>query len=156
MVQFSEIKFFTTLYYPVQWSAQLFSLVQFKMACCLRMTVSPQEPLLATVKRWKLAWFEHVTCHNSLSKTNLQGTLEGGWVCGWQRECWMDNIKEWTYPPMPELLTRASCQKDWKGLCWVAPHVPLMSETVKGLNWTEDGISALGKQMYCTPLQTPP
>ena len=26
----------------------------------------------------------------------------------------MDNIKEWTQLPMPELLTRASCRKDWK------------------------------------------
>ena len=26
----------------------------------------------------------------------------------------MDNIKEWTSLPMPELLTRAFCGKDWK------------------------------------------
>ena len=31
--------------------------------------VGPQEPLLATVKRWKLAWFGHITRHDSLSKT---------------------------------------------------------------------------------------
>ena len=37
-----------------------------------------QEPVQATVKRQKLAWFRHVTRHNSLSKTILQGTLEGG------------------------------------------------------------------------------
>ncbi len=76
--------------------------------------VGPQEPLLATVKRRKLAWFGHVTRHNSLSKTILQGTLEGGRRRGRQRKCWMDNIKEWTSLPMPELLTRASCRKDWK------------------------------------------
>ena len=35
-----------------------------------------REPLLATVKRRKLAWFGHVTRHDSLSKTVLQGTLE--------------------------------------------------------------------------------
>ena len=40
--------------------------------------VGPQEPLLATVKRRKLAWFGHVTSHVSLSKMILQGTLEGG------------------------------------------------------------------------------
>ena len=40
--------------------------------------LGPQEPLLATVKRRKLAWLEHVTWHNSLSETILQGTLEGG------------------------------------------------------------------------------
>ena len=76
--------------------------------------VGPQEPLLATVKRRKLAWFGHVTCQNSLSKTIPQGTLEGGRRRGWQRKCWMDNIKEWTSLPMPELPTRASCRKDWK------------------------------------------
>ena len=25
----------------------------------------------------------------------------------------MDNIKEWTYLPIPNLLTKASCKKDW-------------------------------------------
>ena len=39
--------------------------------------VGPQEHLLATVKRWKLAWSGHVTRHNILSRTILQGTLEG-------------------------------------------------------------------------------
>ena len=45
--------------------------------------VGPQEPLLAIVKRQKLAWFGH----DSLSKTILQGTLEGGCCHGWQRKC---------------------------------------------------------------------
>ena len=36
-----------------------------------------QEPLLATVKRGKLAWFGHVTRRNNLSKSILQGTLQG-------------------------------------------------------------------------------
>ena len=41
-------------------------------------------------------------------------TLEGGWCHGWQRKCWMDNIKEWTSLPMPEVFTMASCGKHWK------------------------------------------
>ena len=36
------------------------------------------DPLLATVKRRKLTWFWHVTRYDSLSKSVLQGTLEGG------------------------------------------------------------------------------
>ena len=52
--------------------------------------------------------------HDSLSKTILQGTLEGGWRHDRQMKCWKDNIKEWTFLPMPELPTRASCRKDWK------------------------------------------
>ncbi|GFS00135.1 endonuclease-reverse transcriptase [Elysia marginata] len=47
--------------------------------------VDPQEPLLATVKRRKLAWFGHVTRHDSLSKTILQGTVEGKRRRGRQR-----------------------------------------------------------------------
>ena len=76
--------------------------------------VGPQEPLLAAVKRRKHARFGHVTRHDSLSKTILLDTLEGGRRRGRQRKRWMDNIKEWTYLPMPELLTKASCRKDWK------------------------------------------
>ena len=76
--------------------------------------VDPQKPLLATVKRRKLAWFGHITRHDSLPKTILQGTLEGGRRRGRQRKCWMNNIKEWTSLPMPELLTKASSKKDWK------------------------------------------
>ena len=72
--------------------------------------VDPQEPLLATVKRRELEWFGHVTHDDSLSKTVLQGTLEDGR----QRKCCLDNIKEWTFLPMPELHTKASCRKDWK------------------------------------------
>ena len=46
----------------------------------------------------KIAWFGHVTRHDSLSKTILQDTLEGGRRRGRQRKCWMDNIKMWTSP----------------------------------------------------------
>lgn len=37
-----------------------------------------QEPLLASVKRRKMAWFGHVTGYDSLYKTIMQGTIEGG------------------------------------------------------------------------------
>ena len=78
----------------------------------LNILVGPQEPLLATVKGRKLAWFEHVTRHDSLSKTILQGTLEGGRRRGRQRKCWMDNFRKWTSLPMQEPLTRASRRED--------------------------------------------
>ena len=58
--------------------------------------VGPQEPLLATVKRRKLAGFGRVTRHDSLSRSILQDTLEGGRRRGRQRKRWMVNIKEWT------------------------------------------------------------
>ena len=37
--------------------------------------VGPQEPLLATVKIRKFAWYGHVTRHDHLSKTMLNDTL---------------------------------------------------------------------------------
>ena len=74
--------------------------------------VGPQERLLATVTRQKLAWFGHVTRHDSLSRTILQGTLEGGRRRGRQRKCGMDNIEEWTYLPMPEPPAMAPCRRD--------------------------------------------
>ena len=84
------------------------------------------------------AWFGHVTRHDSLSRTILKDTLEGGQHHGWQKKCWMDNIKEWTSLPMPELLTRASCRKRLEEhLCWIIRHVPPTTQLVKGLNWTE-------------------
>ena len=59
-----------------------------------------QEPLLGVVKRRKLTWYGHVSRHVFLSKTILQGTVEGNRRRGRHRKTWLDNIKEWTclYP----------------------------------------------------------
>ena len=78
--------------------------------------VGPQKPLLATVKRRKLAWFGHVTHCNSLSKLSFRALWEVGDNVAGRRKCWMANIKEQTSLPMPELLTMASCRKDWKSI----------------------------------------
>ena len=101
----------------------------------INLLVGQQEPLLATVKRRKLAWFGHVTRHDSLSKTILQGTWEGGRRRGRQRKCWMDNLKEWTYLPMPELLTKASCRRLWKRVSAESSIMsPPTTQSVKELN----------------------
>ena len=76
----------------------------------------PQEPLLATVKRRKLSWFGHVTRHNTLPKTVLQGTLEGGRRRGRQAKAWMDNIKEWTRMDSPTLIRKAEDRNGWRTL----------------------------------------
>ena len=49
-----------------------------KVDAKINFLVCKQEPLPATVKRWKSAWYGHVTHYNNLSKTILQGPLEGG------------------------------------------------------------------------------
>ena len=103
--------------------------------------VGPQEPLLATVKKWKLAWIGHVTYHDSLSKIILQGTLECGQWHGQQTKYWMDYIKEWPSLPMPELLTRVSYKKDWKRICaessLMSPWWPYRSRDWTELNWVD-------------------
>ena len=76
----------------------------------------PQEPLLATIKRRKLTWFGHVTRHNSLPKTILQGTLEGGRKRGRQAKSWLDNIKEWTRMDTPTLIRKAEYRACWSRL----------------------------------------
>ena len=59
----------------------------------INLLVGPQEPLLATIKKWKLAWFRQVTCNDSLSKTIFAGTLQGRRCYGWYRKCWMTTSK---------------------------------------------------------------
>ena len=81
-----------------------------------------------SVKRQKLAWFGHVTRHNSLSRTISQGE----WLHGWQRKCWMDNSTEWTLLPMAELLTVASCRKDWKR---ISAESSFMSPWWRNCSW---------------------
>ena len=76
----------------------------------------PQEPLLATIRRRKLAWFGHVTRHNTLSKTILQGTVEGGRKRGRPRKSWTDDVKAWTQLKVPELLTEAEDRPRWRRL----------------------------------------
>ena len=99
--------------------------------------VAPQEPLPATIKRRKLVWFGHVTCHGSLSETILQATLEGGRRHGRQGKCWMDDIKEWTSLFMPDLLTRASCTRDRMRISAESSLMPPpTTQSVKGLNRT--------------------
>ena len=123
----------------------LISYLEYKTSIWVRskinFLVSPQEPLLAIVKRRKLAWFGHAARHNSLPKTILQRTLEGGRRRGRQRKCWMDNAKEWTLLPMPELPTMAPCRKDWKRISAESSVMflarrPSRSRGWTGQNWT--------------------
>ena len=77
-----------------------------------------QENLLGIVKRRKLAWFGHISRHNSLAKTVLQGTLEGGRKRGRQVKCWADNLKEWTRLDSPTLTRLAEDRPAWRSLSY--------------------------------------
>ena len=88
--------------------------------------VGPHEPLLATVKRRKLAWYGHTTRHDSLSKTILQGTLEGARKRGRPRKSWSDNVKEWTDLNTSDLLHTATDREGWRKVTSAAAsHMPL-------------------------------
>ena len=103
----------------------------------INLLVGPQEPLLATVKRRKLAWFGQVTRHDSLSKTILQGTLDSGCRRGRQRKCWTDNIKERTSLTIPVLLMMVSRLKNWKRVpANLSLKDPPTTKSRERLNWT--------------------
>ena len=52
-----------------------------------------------------------------------------------QRQCWNDNIKEWTSPPTPDRLTTASCRKHRKMISAESSIMSiLMTPSVQGLS----------------------
>ncbi|KAI8497134.1 hypothetical protein Bbelb_250830 [Branchiostoma belcheri] len=86
--------------------------------------VGPQEAVMSTVRRRKLQWFGHLTRHNNLAKTILQGTLEGKRRRGRQKKVWLDNIKDWTSLTVPQLLTAAQDRRTWLYSCCKVCLVP--------------------------------
>ncbi|KAI8511673.1 hypothetical protein Bbelb_107730 [Branchiostoma belcheri] len=86
--------------------------------------VGPQEAMMSTVRRRKLQWFGHLTRHNNLAKTILQGTLEGKRRRGRQKKVWLDNIKDWTSLTVPQLLTAAQDRRTWLYSCCKVCLVP--------------------------------
>ena len=78
------------------------------------------------------------TCHTPRQPlpNHHFGHLGDGRCRGRQRKCWMDNIKQWAFLPMPDLLTRASCIKYWRRISaessLISPRRPNRSR-----DWTE-------------------
>ena len=64
------------------------------------------------------------TTIGSLTKTILQGTLEGRRRRGWQRKGWMDNVNEWAHLPVPELLTKPPAETTGRGSLLNHPSCP--------------------------------
>jgi len=55
--------------------------------------VGPQKHL-PTIRIHKLKLYGHTSHHNTLAKTIMQGTVEGGRRRGRQLKVWGDNIRE--------------------------------------------------------------
>ena len=70
------------------------------------------EDLLTIVKKRKLRWYGHVTRSNGLSKTILQGTVQGGRRRGRQRR--PDNVAEWTGRSFAETHATAHDRNRWR------------------------------------------
>ena len=93
-----------------------------------------QENLLGIVKRRKFAWFGHISRHNSLAKTVLQGTLKGGRKRGRQVKCWADKLKEWTRLDSPTLTRSAEDRPAWRSLSYDVSIMSPLRLQVKGLS----------------------
>ena len=78
--------------------------------------MSHYEDLLSTVKRRKLKWYGHVTRSCGLSKTILQGTVQGRRRRGRQRKRWTDNIAEWTGKSFAQTQALAKQREKWRHL----------------------------------------
>ena len=84
----------------------------------------PQEPLLSIIKRRKLVYFGHVTRHDSIPKTVLQGTVEGSRRRGRQTKNWMQNVREWTNLDSPTLLRMAEDRDRWRDFAYDTSILP--------------------------------
>ena len=62
----------------------------------IKEAIGPYDELLSIVKKRKLRWYGHVMRSTGLSKTILQGTVEGTRRRGGQRRRWEDDITKWT------------------------------------------------------------
>ena len=101
----------------------------FCQMCRWQVTLKPAY----TLAHWSWSELIMLSRHNVGTSQGNELSCNAGARCrGQQRKCWMDSIKERTSLPKPELLTRASCRKDWYR---ISAKSSLLS--VKGLNWTE-------------------
>ena len=108
---------------------------------CINFLVGPQEPLLATIKKWIFACFGHVTRHDSFPQTILHEGHLVGWVMPWLAEEMLDgqhqrvdipaHARNGQNDPLQKRLA--------EDLHWIIPHVtpPPMTQWVMGLNRTE-------------------
>ena len=70
----------------------------------ITMLLGTYEPLLKTIKRRKLKWFGHVSRHDNLCKTIMQGSVEETRKQGRPKSQWIDNIAKWTKRDVNDLI----------------------------------------------------
>ena len=82
------------------------------------------EPLLQTIRRRKLKWFGHVSRHDGLCNTIMQGAVEGIRKQGRPKMNWMDNIVKWTKKDMNILIKDVHERDDWRNYVNLASVIP--------------------------------
>ena len=89
-------------------------------------------------QRWKLALVRACHMPTQSHQKHPSGHL-GGWMMLWSAEQMLDWQHERVdLPAHARTAHEGPLQKRLEeNLCWIIPHVPLMTQSVKGLNWTE-------------------
>ena len=86
------------------------------MCVCNKITMllGTYEPLLKTIKHRKLKWFCHVSRHDNLCKTIMQGSVEGTRKQGRPKSQWIDNIAKWTKRDVNDLIQDVHKRYGWR------------------------------------------
>ena len=79
---------------------------------------------MTIIKRYKLQWYDHVSCSSGLAKTILQGTVKGGRRQGRQRKRWEDDIREWTSLEFGRSQKAVENRDEWRKLVAKSSVVP--------------------------------
>ena len=93
----------------------------------IREAIGPYDELLSIGKKRKLRWYGHVMRSTGLSKTILQGTLEGTRRRGGQRRKWEDDITKWTGLGPVETMRLIKYRHRWTQLSATSTVVPQRS-----------------------------
>lgn len=92
------------------WENKTNDYVQQKVIC----HVGREKPLRVNVKRRNMAWIGHLTRQNSLCKTIIHDSVEGGRKQGQPCYSWSDRSKVWIYTAMPDILRTTTNLTFWK------------------------------------------
>ena len=80
----------------------------------ITMLLGTYEPLLKTIMHRKLNWFGHVSRHDNLCKTKMQGYVEGTRKQGRPKSQWIDNIVKWTKRDVNDLIQDVHKRYGWR------------------------------------------
>ena len=96
----------------------------------------------------KLRWFGHVTRSNSMSKTILQGSIEGKRRRGRPKMQWQDDIVKWTGLDINKAMRAAENRERWKKI--------VTKSTAPKCNNTASKCYGIGNKLCYNSKCTPP